>query len=98
MTRNVEVEPGQMFAVADDVILMREWESILAHTEKFGGENQQVAFFFTFTGRVNNQAKVKSFTTLMSPEDAFALASHILDTIDKNFEPVEDDRPENLGD
>lgn len=78
--RRVEVNLGERFAVSDKVILVREYESILALASKLDTtKGDQIAYMFTFTGKLNNQERYADCTVLMSPEDAFQLAGNILD-------------------
>lgn len=83
MFRRIEVNPGEWFAVSDKVILVRETESVLANTAKLGtSDNHQIAYMFTYSGKLNNQDAKADVTVMMSPEDAFAHASQILEGID----------------
>lgn len=76
--RRVEMNPGELFMVADRTILVREYESVLGDVTKIGESTSEVAYFFTFTGRLNHTDQVESVTVAMSPEDAFALSGNIL--------------------
>lgn len=79
--RRVEVNPGEWFLVAPRTILVNEYESVLGAVSKLGGENNRLAYFFTFSGKVNNEARMDAVTVAMSPEDAFELANMILNGI-----------------
>lgn len=77
--KRVEVNPGEMFAVSDKVILVREYESVLGMVGKLKTtDNDRVAYMFTFAGKLNNRNASADCTVMMSPEDAFELASDIL--------------------
>lgn len=78
MNRRVEMNPGELFMVADRTILVREYESVLGDVTKIGATSSDIAYFFTFTGRVNHTDDIESVTVAMSPEDAFALTGQIL--------------------
>lgn len=78
--KRVEVNPGEWFAVSNRVILVDERESILGMLGKIGTvENDRVGYLFTFVGRRNNTGTHDTVTVALSPEDAFELASDILD-------------------
>lgn len=79
MSRQVEMNPGEMFLVADRTILVDERESVLAAVSKIGTtDNDRIAYFFTFTGRVNNTDETDTVTVALSPEDANELVADIL--------------------
>lgn len=83
MSRRVELEPGQMFMVADRTILVTSRESVLAAGSKLGtSDSDQIAYFFTFTGRVNNTDDTESVTVALSPQDANELVGDILAGLD----------------
>lgn len=81
MSRRVEMNPGELFMVADRSILVEEYESVLGDVAKIGGDQSRVAYLLTFTGRINNSDEVDSVTVILPPEDAFALAGNIIDGI-----------------
>lgn len=83
MTRQIEMNPGEMFMVADRTLLVDEYESVLAMVSKIGTtDNDRVAYFFTFTGRVNNTTETEAVTVAMSPEDANDLLGDILNGLE----------------
>lgn len=87
MTRRVEVNTGEWFLVADPMILVREYESVLGFIGKIGtNDNDRIAYMFSFTGKLNNEARTKTVTVAMSPEDAFNLCTHILNGMDMLLE------------
>lgn len=81
--KRVEINPGEMFAVSDQVVLVEEYETIIGRTSKLGSqEEDQIAYMFTFKGKLNNQDAEGDFTVAMSPVDAFHLADAILKGIE----------------
>ena len=76
--RRVEVNPGEVFMIADRTILVDERESVLGDVAKIGAPEHRLAYLFTFTGRVNNTDETDSVTVAMSPLDAHELMSDIL--------------------
>jgi hypothetical protein len=92
VSKRIEINPGEWFLVADKTILVREYESVLGAVSKIGTrDNDRIAYLFTFTGKVNNEAKINSVTVAMSPEDAFALASRILDGLQSLLDAQKED-------
>lgn len=81
MSGRVEVNPGELFMVADRSILVQEYESVLGDVAKIGASESRVAYLLTFTGRINNSDEPASVTVILPPEDAFALAGNIIDGI-----------------
>lgn len=82
MDRHVEINPGEPFLVADRMLFVYEYESVLADIAKFDGENARTAYMFTFKGKINNSDEMGEVTVAMSPEDAFTLTGHVLDGLE----------------
>ncbi len=78
MPRRVELNPGEPFLVADRMILVDEWESILGDVSKIGSAESRVAYLFTFTGKVNNRDERDQVTVALDVESAWSLVGQIL--------------------
>ncbi len=82
MAERYELNPGELFLVADRMILVEEWESILADVSKIGGGNSRPAYLLTFTGKVNNRDEQDQVTVAMDLESAWSLVGQILDGLE----------------
>ena len=82
MGREIEMNPGELFMVADDLILVSEYETIVADTFKIGKPEHRIGVFFTFKGRQNNSDIEREFTIAMSPMDTWELAGKLLDQVE----------------
>ena len=82
MAERYELNPGELFLVADRMILVEEWESILGDVSKIGGGNSRAAYLFTFTGKVNNRDEQDQVTVAMDPESAWSLVGQILNGLE----------------
>lgn len=81
--KRIEINPGEMFAVSDEVILVEEFESILGLIGKLGTvDNDRIAYMFTFKGKLNNRDEQGDVTIAFNPVDAFHLADAILKGIE----------------
>jgi hypothetical protein len=78
MSRRIEMNPGEMFMVADPTILVAEYESVLGDVSKIGSNDSRIAYFFTFTGKVNNKDEQATLTVAMDPMDAWRLTDDVL--------------------
>lgn len=79
MSRRVEMNPGEMFLVADPTILASEYESVLGAVSKIGAtDSDRIAYFFTFTGKVNNRDEEMTVTVALDPMDAWRLTGDVL--------------------
>jgi len=78
MSRKVEMNEGEYFAVSDKVILVSKYESVIGMLGKLGtDDNDRLAYMFTFEGKLNNKNRSDSVTVAMDIESA----SHLLDDI-----------------
>ena len=83
MTRRVEVNPGELFAVSDRVILVDKYESVLGMMSKLGTvENDRLAYLLTFEGKLNNKPRTGSVTVAMSPADVNELIGDLLNGLE----------------
>ena len=82
MAERIEMNPGEMFMVADRTILVSEYESVLGQVSKIGVDEDRIAYFFTFWGRVNKSDEVTEVTVAMSPHDSFELTNDILNGLE----------------
>lgn len=82
--RRMELNPGEMFLVADRTILIDKYESILADLFKIGAAEHEVGYLFTFTGRINgtNGEQEDSVTVAMSPQDAWNFVGDVLNGLE----------------
>lgn len=82
MPRRIEMNPGEMFLVGDNVLLVREYESVLGDVSKFDGGNRRIAYFFSFTGKLNNKDRSATYTVAVSPEDALEFVNMVLNGLE----------------
>ena len=83
MTRQVEVNPGEFFAVSDRVILVKTYESVLGMMGKLGTvENDRLGYLLTFEGKLNNKPRTSSVTVALSIEGASQLLSDLLNGLE----------------
>lgn len=80
--RRIEVNPGEMFAVSNKVILMREFESLFGMSGKFGRKDNKLTYALTFRGKLNNQAKQADVTVLISPEDMVNMTTTMMGQVE----------------
>lgn len=81
--KKIAINENEMFALSDKVILVREHESVIGWVSALGKtESDDLAYMFTFTGKLNNKDRQADVTVLMSIEDAFNLATTILDGVE----------------
>ena len=67
--RSIEVNPGEIFAVSDKVILMEEYEAVFRMAGMVGAKHDRLTYALTLSGRLNKQTKKADVTVLISPED-----------------------------
>lgn len=79
--RQVEINPGEWFMVADNTILAAHYESVLGNVAKIGGPSQP-AYLFTFVGKVNNKNEQESFTVALDLQAAWNLVGDILNGLE----------------
>lgn len=81
--KKIEINGVDTFAVSDKVILVREYETVIGWVSALGDTaNNDLAYMFTFQGKLNNKDRSGDVTVLMSPEDAFQFATTILDGLE----------------
>lgn len=80
--RRQELNPGEFFLVADRMILVHEYESILANISKIGVPGDRLAYLLTFSGKLNNLDLEESVTVALPPEDAWELVGQILNGLE----------------
>lgn len=68
-----EMRPGEMFFVAENTILVHEWESLVTKPIKFGEIREGVYFLTTFKGKVNNKDELGAVTVAMDITSVMAL-------------------------
>lgn len=79
MSDRVEVNPDEMFLVADRVILVEEYESVLGAMSKIGvTKNPEPGYLFTFKGRLNRTEEYGEVTVAMPLAEAYELACSIV--------------------
>lgn len=78
----IEINPGEFFMVADGMVLVDEYESVLGDVSKLGSADGRIAYLFTFSGKVNNRDERTTVTLAMPVQDAFKLAGQILDGLE----------------
>lgn len=78
----VELNPGEMFFIADPTILVDEYESIIADVSKIGAPSQGPTYLLTFAGKLNNKDKRSTVTVALPVESAFELTQAILDGLE----------------
>lgn len=81
--KHVEVNPGEMFMVADKLILVDSYESVLGDAQKIGSDKHRAAYMFTFTGRVNHTDERTSVTVAVPLAEAYELAAHVVKWIEE---------------
>ncbi len=89
MSKEVEIQSGTWMAIADRMIHVDEYESILASMQKLDGRNKQIGFIFTFKGRINNSEDKDEVTLCLSPIDTMHLTGHILDQLEMYQNAIE---------
>lgn len=91
MPRKVEMNPGEMFMVGDNVLLVRSYESVLGAVGKIGNnDNDRIAYFFTFTGKINNKERSGTYTVALSPVDALAFVNDVLHGLELLQQTIEE--------
>lgn len=80
--RLVEMNPGEYFMMADNTILVDHYESILADVCKIGSDKHELAYLFTFIGKINHKQEHGSVTVAIPLRDAFNLVSNVLDGLE----------------
>lgn len=78
MGKRIEMNPGELFMVADRMILVDEYESVLGDMFKIGSPEHQGAYIFTFSGKVNNRDDRDQVTVAMDLQSAWELVGHML--------------------
>lgn len=78
MAERIELNPGELFLIADRTILVDEYESILGDVSKIGNSDSRVAYLFTFTGKVNNRDERDQVTVAMDLKAAWELVGDLL--------------------
>lgn len=71
----IELSPGDYFLVADRTILVDKYTSVLAVASKIGGSKGEIAYLFTFEGKLNNKDERDTVTIAIPIE-------HILEMTD----------------
>lgn len=78
------MNPGEMLFVADKVILVEEYESVLGAMSKIGvTKDPEPGYLFTFTGRLNRTEERGSVTVAMPLREAFELASNVVKWVEE---------------
>ena len=80
--RRIEVNPGEIFAVSNKVILMEEYESVFVMGGKVGSKLDKLTYALTLTGKLNNQPKKADVTVLISPEDMINMTTTMMGQVD----------------
>ena len=78
MGRREEINPGELFLIADRTILVDEYESIIGDMFKMGKDRHEVGYLFTFKGKINNKDEYGEVTVCMPVKDAWNLFNDVL--------------------
>ena len=79
MTERIEVNPGEYFLVDPESLHVKEYETVFAKTSRIGSDRDaELAYMMSFTGRINNTDRERTYTVIMSPQDAWAMVDVML--------------------
>lgn len=77
-TERIEINEGEFFEMDKDLLLVHEYESVLGDLFKMDGSEHQLAYLFTFKGRINKTDEHRTVTVGLDPQAAFDLTNDIL--------------------
>lgn len=76
----IEVNQDEWLMIDPEAMHVKEYETVFASTERIGSDQEpQLAYMMSFTGRINNTDRERTYTVMMSPQDAFAMLDTMLD-------------------